>query len=136
MWILLWGRLCRWMLFDRFRVHLFFIISLTLPFPFTAILFLAYMHHLVYGFTDGKNGSSTFFFPFLSLLYSGYTWTGGVAYLEGGFVCGFNCCEYHSINDFKVSPEGLILSERSTGSVSLVRSRTVLMQCHSRRTIW
>lgn len=52
----------------------------------------------------GKTPYQLFFF----LLYGHYFWAGGVAYIEGGRVCGLRRYDKNSINDFKVSLEGLI----------------------------
>ena len=90
--MLVWDRLCRWMLFNRLLVNLFFLLLLTFLF------FSSLFHFSIYASPGmrlyGWEKRLLFF-----LLYGHYFWAGGVAYLEGGLVCGLQHYDKNFIND-------------------------------------
>ena len=80
------------MLFNRLLVNLFFLLLLTFLF------FSSLFHFSIYASPGmrlyGWEKRLLFF-----LLYRHYFWAGGVAYLEGGLVCGLQHYDKNSIND-------------------------------------
>lgn len=91
--MLVWDRLCRWMLFNRLLVNLSFFYSFSL-----SCFFSSPFHFSIYASPGvrlyGWEKRLLFF-----LLYGHYFWAGGVSYLEGGLVCGLQHYDKNSIND-------------------------------------